>query len=695
MSTHHADNTVALENTRARVDIVEKVTGRAKYTSDFYPANLLWTQLIRCPAGKADIAGSDLTAARAVPGVLEIELTKNAGNYHGQPVGHVVAESRQALEDALAALKIQWTRQAAVTRLREAARPADDAQAKNMEQVKSALAADGIKQVAAVYETQVQTHCCLEPHGVVVDFRGDHAIAWGSTQATFGFRDQIAEALGLAREKVEFHCEYIGGGFGSKFEIGEEGALAARISKKYRRPARGMLTRKEEMLDAGMRPGSLQTMNVGVAADGTIKAARIHIDGSVGYEGGGGGAANPARYRFGVVGRSAADVNLNSQFPRAMRAPGHPQGMFAVEMMMDELAASVGMDPLEFRLKNDPNPVRQEMYREGARLIGWERRKPDGTSSGAIKTGFGVGATDWGNGPGGATVDVLIHRSGQVEVFSGSQDIGTGFRTLLTDIVASQIGIPRKFITVQVGVSSLPFGPGSGGSVTSRFVAPKAFGAAEKVKQQVLKAVAQEWKIDPATLQVKDGAISGGSQNLTWPQACKLLTQDSVKASESEDGSYFGAPTGSEGVQLAEVQVDTETGIVRVIKVVALQDVGLPINRNTIENQITGAVIQGLSFALFEERILNRQTGSVVNANMDLYKIAGSLDIPEIIPVIWRSSTQAGANSLGEPPSVPMPGVLGCAVANAIGARVRSLPLTPDKILTALAAAPAREGSHA
>ena len=174
---------------------------------------------------------------------------------------------------------------------------------------------------------------------------------------------------------------------------------------------------------------------------------------------------------------------------------------------------------------------------------------------------------------------------------------------------------------------------------------------------------------------------------MEWAKACRLMMDDHLSFTANEDGDYWKKPTGSEAVQFADVSVDTETGIIRVNKIVALQNVGLPVNRNTIENQITGAVIQGLSFCLFEDRILNRQTGAMVNPNMDMYKIAGSMDVPEIVPVIWREDREVSVNSLGEPPVVPTPGAIATAVANAIGAQVRSMPLTPDKVLAAVGAA--------
>jgi xanthine dehydrogenase YagR molybdenum-binding subunit len=396
---------------------------------------------------------------------------------------------------------------------------------------------------------------------------------------------------------------------------------------------------------------------------------------------------NPSRYNFGAIAKQHEDVSLNAGFPRAMRAPGHPQAMFAVELMMDHLAKKVAMDPLAFRTLNETSDVRKEMLKVGAEMIGWSNRKPDGSAAGPVKKGYGIGAGDWGNGRGQATIAVNVYRNGTLEVLSGAQDIGTGYRTMIGDVVRTHLGLPRDVLVVKVGRSDYPEGPGSGGSVTSRLTAPRAFMAADMARSAMLKLVAKEWNLDdPAKLKFEKGAITDGSQSIDWAKACKLMSDERMTFTASEEGDYWKPPTQSEAVQFAEVDVDVETGVIHVRKIVALQEVGLPVNRHTIENQITGAVIQGLSFCLFEDRVLNRQTGAMVNANMDMYKIAGPKDVPEIVPVIWRSrpNDQVGVNSLGEPPTIPTPGAIACAVANAIGVQVRTMPLVPRNVLGAL-----------
>ena len=689
--SYREDNRVALENDAVRIEIVEKVTGSAKYTTDYYPANMLWAAFIRSSSGDSRLRSSNVETARAVKGVLEVELEKKSGRYHGDRLGHVCAESRQALEQALIALDQKFAASWPRSRLEEQRTALDELKpAENDAEAQRVLDESDVV-VEAEFQTQVQTHCSLEPHGCLVHFQGDSAVAYGSTQGNISFRNDLARELGLRPDQVEFHCEHVGGGFGSKFGMGSEGRLAAQLSKKFARPCRVICDRKEEQIDTGNRPGSIQNMKIGLNSKGKILGGKIATWGSVGPSGGGGGVSNPSRYDFGTVAKVHEDVGLDAGFPRAMRAPGHPQAMFAIELMMDHIATQIEMDPLEFRLLNETSDVRREMLNVGAERIGWSQRQPNGSSSGPIKRGFGIGVADWGNGRGKASIGVNVYRNGTVEVLSGAQDIGTGFRSMIGDVVRTHLGLPRSALVVKVGRGDLPPGPASGGSVTSRFTAPKAFMAAEMARDRVLKLVATEWGLENTSgLKLVKGVIQGDGQSIAWKKACQLMSDDHLSFLTDEDGDYWKEPTGSEAVQFAEVAVDVETGVIRVKKIVALQNVGLPVNRHTIENQICGAVIQGVSFCLFEDRVLNNQTGTMVNANMDMYKIAGSLDVPEIIPIIWREPRDVGVNSLGEPPAIPVPGAIATAVANAIGVQVRSMPLSPGKVLAALAEKEAR-----
>ena len=680
------DNNVALENVHARVDIWPKITGAAKYTADQQPAGMLHATFIQFPFGGGRIRSANVEAARAVPGVLEVELEAGrAARFNGDRMGHIVADSREALGDAMEALALEWAPRSPEVRASAlyAGVPAVDAE--------SQAALDGLFSRAAVvveatYETQVQTHACLETHGGVVHHQGDKAVAWGSTQGTFAYRDGLARPLELDASKVQVLNEFVGGGFGSKFGPDAEGDLAARLSRKFGKPCRVMCDRKQEHMDTGNRPGSIQFMKIGASADGKLLGGRIHVASIVGHTEGRGGARNPVLYEFGEVERTEADIVLPAGLPRAMRSPGWPQGVFAVESMMDELAAALKMDPLEFRRRNDPSPRRLRQMERGAALIGWDKRQPDGAGTGRVKRGLGYGGTTWGFRNVDCQAEAEVHRSGKVVVRGGVQDIGQGAATVVTDTAADELGLPREAVTGFVGNSDYPPGPASGGSVTTFSASPAVRDACNNLRNEMKAVLASEWKCDASAVSHEGSTFQGpGGATLSWAEACALLPHEKLSA-RGKATDEFRREGSSDGCQFAEVEVDTETGIVRVARIVAVQACGTPINRHTVENQICGGVLQGVSYALFEDRWLDGPTGAMVNPNLETYKIAGTKDVPAIVAVLDVEETDTGARSLGEPTTNPTAAAIANAVTNAIGARVRSLPITPARVLAALAA---------
>lgn len=685
---------IAMDGETSRLDAIAKVTGAAKYSMDRIEGRPLVAAFVRCPWGRADFLSADVDAAKKIPGVVEVDVEGQIGGtftYNGANAGHIAAESVSSLQRGLQALNAQWKRLEALCDL-NAARPewpklSQDEQTR----VDAALAgADFV--LDAVYSTQVQTHSALETHGGRVDYLGDKAVVYGSTQSNFGFRDGLKQALGLGENAVEMHCEYVGGGFGAKFGPGKEGLLAANLSKKFNRPCIVFCSRREEHLDTGNRPSTRQRFRLGVRKDGTIVGGCMQTLGGVGV-GGGGGLGEP-RYDLGDVVRKHADVSFNGGAPRAFRAPGNPQSMFAVELAMEEIAAGIGMDSLELRRRCDPSENRRKMFDRGAELIGWNRRTPTGSQKGTVRRGFGIGVADWPNIITRGEAEVVIHPDGSIEARSGTQDIGQGQRTTMGVVAAHHLGVPLAFVESKVGTTDLPIGPASGGSMTAPNTAPAMIGAALDVRTQLLSVVGESEKIDPSELQVRDGRIYRADKVVVeWKEACRLLSGAITGRGRFDRGhqDHHGDGRNSEGAQFVELVVDTETGVIRVVRIVAIQACGKVVCRKTAESQIIGGVIQGVSYAMFEDRILDRQTAAMVNPNLEMYKIAGARDIPEIMPVLWDEGA-TGVRSLGEPPTIPTSGAIAAAVFNAIGAPVRSLPLTPDKVLAALAAAAGKGG---
>jgi xanthine dehydrogenase YagR molybdenum-binding subunit len=382
-----------------------------------------------------------------------------------------------------------------------------------------------------------------------------------------------------------------------------------------------------------------------------------------------------------------------------MRAPGHPQGVFSFEQAIDEVAHKLNIDPLELREKIDVSEARRFERKIGAEKIGWSNRKRPNSDSGPIKRGMGMAQATWGrNMSRGCSCEVRITHDGSVEILSAVQDIGGGIKTALAQCVAEELGLTVNDITVRVGDTNFPQGANSGGSVTTNSMTPIARNAAYQVKQQLLKQVAPVLGVDAGDLELTGGNVVAKSDaNKTMPfksAAAKLnVEQISAKADRQNDYSVEGprgqqGPNGLGGVQFAEVTVDTDTGVIKVDRVVAVHDCGRPINPLALESQINGGVIQGVSYALYENRILDRQTGIMVNPNLEEYKIVGSKETPQIevhlIEQLWgKSSTDAAG--IGEPSNIATAAAVANAVFNATGVRVRELPMTPAVVLNALA----------
>jgi xanthine dehydrogenase YagR molybdenum-binding subunit len=347
-----------------------------------------------------------------------------------------------------------------------------------------------------------------------------------------------------------------------------------------------------------------------------------------------------------------------------------------MESIMDELAVKLNMDPVELRIKNNvpanPNAndalqrqIREKEFRLGAEKFGWkEKYKKPGSSPGPLKTGVGCASATWGGGGRGTQAEAQINADGSVEIRCGTQDLGTGTKTLITLVAADILGIKPEMVRARVGDTNFPPSGGSGGSTTAASVSPAIYDVCTKALEQ---------------LQEKVGVTDARGDN--WIAACRKLGMDSITAQGRwREGLSSG---GAAGVQFAEVEVDTETGFVKVKKILCIQDCGLVVSKLTCESQINGGIIMGIGYALYESRVMDSNSGVVLNPNFETYKLTGIADVPDI-EIILLDMPERGVIGVGEPCHIPTAAAIGNAVAHALGVRVNSIPITPQKVLAAL-----------
>ena len=700
-----------------RVDAVAKVTGKAKYAYDVLPHDALIGRFVTSPHPNCKAVRVDTSAAEALPGVKAVWVdpaVADAGGkvcrIAGEFVAAVAATTSDIANDAVRRVKVEWERYPFVVKA-DQARQANSAQVHGGDRANVRRAADDTQgDVAAAFETaaavvegtystQVQTHTSLEPHGMTCrwDDAGENLRVWASTQGVFSVRGELASTLEIPENNVVVTTDYMGGGFGSKFGAGVEGRVCAILARDAKQAVKLLLTREQEQTNSGNRPSSVQHIRAAADADGKVVAFEMDAYGTGGYSA---GAGFPSPYIYGDADGAIPhrrivrdDVFVNAGDARAMRAPGHPQASFGMEGTMDELAYALDMDPVDLRLVNDANETRREQLRDAAKRIGWERWSARPSAAGPVKTGFGIGAATWGGGGGGTRATVEIHSDGSVVVKCGTQDLGTGTRTVVAVVAAEQLGLAVEDITPLIGDTRFPPSGGSGGSTTCAAVAPAIKVTADMALASLFERVSQALDTTADGLTISDRVISridDASVSLSWEDACALLGTEPISETGQHDGSL--SSRGTAGVCAVEVTVDVETGDVRVVKAVSVQEAGLVIDKLTLESQLIGAVIQGVSYALHEDRVMDSLLGHQINANMEFYKISGAMDMPEIEPVVWMTekSLSRGVIGIGEPPIIPVAGAIGNAVRNAIGVRVGSLPITPRRVLEALE----REGAQ-
>jgi xanthine dehydrogenase YagR molybdenum-binding subunit len=689
----------------SRVDGPLKSSGRAKYTYDLIRPGMLYGKVVRSPYAHARVVSIDTSAAEKMPGVKAFHIIQGPGKevfWAGDDVVAVAAVDERTAEDAVRAIKVEYEKLPHLVLNTElgAATPAETwyKVATKQTQGDSEQAfheADVVSE--GIYGQPVITHCCLETHGGIAEWTDDNnVLAHFSTQNVPGIGEQLAAALGIPAANIRVQQDHVGGGFGSKLGLDRWGIAAAQLSKKAGgKPVKLMLERDAELKVAGCRPSAYARVKIAAKKDGTLTAWESQSWSSGGV---GGGGSPPLPYVMNVPNQTkqhTAVVN-NIGPARAWRAPNHPQACLITMAAIDDLTAKLDMNPLEFYRKNIAlAKPREKIYLEefevADKLMGWSSRwhaRGDKTP-GPIKRGLGMSIHTWGGRGHNSQCDLTLFPDGSVEVKIGTQDIGTGTRTAILMVAADGLGIPMENIKLLIGDNSYPPDGASGGSSTIGGVSSSTFRAAVDARDQLFAKVAPALNAQPADLESVQGTIrvaKDPSRSLSWREACSKLGPQGLTVRGKNPGEGDLINSGVGGVQMSDVSVDVETGVVKINKMVCVQDCGLVVNLKTAESQCLGALIMGVSYALYEEKVMDQATGLMLNAHMDSYRLAGLGDVGELVVHMMTGPgyDERGVIGLGEPPTVSPGAAISNAVANAIGVRVPFLPLTPDRVLEAL-----------
>jgi xanthine dehydrogenase YagR molybdenum-binding subunit len=686
-----------------RIDGPFKSSGRAKYTFDINRPGMLWGKMAISPYAHAKIRKIDTSAAEAMPGVMAVIAMMKEGDevlWAGQEIVAVAADSEERAESAADAVKIDFDPLPHfVSDVDPQTAGADHS--KQTEQRVDGNPDQAFSQADATteghYGLPVIAHCCLEPHGQVTEWQGDNLTVWSTTQNVSGMAGEYSSGLkemGIDVPVANIHVisNYMGGGFGSKFEADTWGIACAQLSKKAGRAVKMLLERDHELMVAGARPSLHGRVKLGAKNDGTLVAWESETYGT------GGPTAEGTGHLPYILAVPNARVNHTAVMTnigpiRAWRAPNHPQMCLVSMTAFEDMAAKLKMDPMDFFKKNlslagDRAATYSAELDKAAELMDWKAKwHPRGQGSASVLRGLGLSMHTWGGRGNRSNCNVVIHPDGSVETSLGSQDLGTGTRTVINIVTSETLGIPLDKVKVNIGDNRYPPAGASGGSTTVSGVSTSTRRAATDALNQLLTVVAPSLGATADQLEAWEGKIQvkgEPTKSIPWEQACAKLGANSITGKGVTSPDLMSSGVG--GVQMSEVEVDKESGIVRIVKHVAVQDCGLIIDLKTAESQVYGACIMGITYSLFEEKIMDQPTGRCLNPNMEFYKLAGIGDIGEIVVHMMTGPgyDDRGTIGLGEPPVVSPGAAISNAVANAIGVRVPELPLTPDRVLAAL-----------
>jgi CO/xanthine dehydrogenase Mo-binding subunit len=701
-----------------RQDGHQRARGQAIYTADIQLPGLVHAAVLRSPFARARVNKLDLSPALELPGVVgaigpdDCHVLQTEPGYHGAPVAAVAADSFARAREALAAIEVEWEELEPLLDPEEAVSQGsvlEEARRYERGDVDAGFAEADVV-VEAEYRTQTVLHNSMETHQSVVRWEGDTLEVYISTQFIWGVRSSIAQQLELPPDRVRVVCNYMGGGFGSKNNPGDYTYIGIALAGKTGRPVRCALTRREENLATGNRNATIQRLRAGARSDGTLVALDAEYVNAVGWSGWSGPTYGPTEmlYACDNVRTLTHGAKLNLPPNAAFRAPGFVEGTFGLECLLDELAARLELDPLELRRRNhadndleDGRPFSSKKLLECYDRADehWARRdEVRARSEGPVQRGTGLASQIWYGGGGPPSyAGVRVGSDGYAVVLTAMQDIGTGTSTAMAQIAAEELGLPLERVRVALGDSARgTYASISAGSSTTPSMGPAVRAAAADAARQIIEIAAQRFEVEERVLSLKDGQIvsaDGGS----WPleEVTGLLGDAQITGKGARGPNPTGMRVLTFGVQVADVAVDVETGEVKVERLAAIHDVGRVINPLGAQSQVEGGIIQGVGHTLSEERLFDPETGRILTQTLDAYKLPTIADVPEMVVELLdipdEHLTNLGSKGLGEPPIVPTAAAIVNAIRDATGADVRSLPVTREEMLRALAEARERD----
>ncbi len=706
-----------------RTDGIAKVTGAAIYAAEHKPrGKLAYGYAVTAPIAVGTIRSVDAEAARAMPGVLTVitddpRLPSESPNIgaetaprfdgvvesYGQIVALVVAESFEEARAAAMAVTIDAVPQKGkfdtMAHVDSARPPHEGAMLPDAIKgdVDAAMAAGEVT-LDISYSTPYQVHASMEPHAATAEWDGDNLTLYGSIQIFRAARPLLAKSLGIDIDRVRMLSPYIGGGFGGKVG-GPEIVLAAMGAQAVGRPVRVALTRQQLFHSIFGRSDTHQRIRLAAGHDGklTAMAQDSVVSQKVGVQ-----FFEPVA--LGAISLYAAParqfttriVKLNVTRAGAVRAPGEAVGMMALEAAMDEMAEQLGLDPIDFRKLNEPevDPMKgvpfstrrlTDCLDEGAKRFGWERRvaTPGSVREGEWLIGMGMATAARVNFLAPSDARVRLTPEGNAIVETDMTDIGTGTYTILAQIAGEMLGLPIDRVSVALGDSDFPSGAGSGGS----FGAASSGSSVQLACDDIVAELARRMDAKPADMTLKDGHAIAGNRRVP---IAELVGDAPIEATggirPGSNSRSFSQAT--HGAQFAEVAVNAVTGEVRVRRMLGVFDCGRILNAKTARSQAIGGMIWGIGYALHEDAVLDRRSGSYVNRDLGEYHIPVNADVPQIeayfIEEIDTHASPVGAKGIGELGISGAGAAITNAIYNATGVRVRDWPMTLDQILPGL-----------